>query len=226
MHGFIFGCVTFLWRNAQRRADFVQRILAVRVELDQPRRKVIAPLLQVDAAGDTAVADGVSRARIGVASIGNGLDGSAEVALARLFAERVAPLERTFAGFQHPCRRKRRLFRLRANVVQHHEQHILDVAGLGGWLAVYEAVNDERACVDIPCLAFFHAGLFWQERRERSPWRAVRVIHQVAITVVLRLLPHNKGCLAHIVRRQASYVFYEFRAILTHRLLLICRIVP
>jgi hypothetical protein len=77
---------------------------------------------------------------------------------------------------------------LRANVVQHHEQHILDIAGLGGGLAFYKAVNDERTCVDIPCLAFFYAGLFWHERREGCLRRAVCVVYQIAVAVMRGLL--------------------------------------
>ena len=158
------------------------------MELDQPRRKATAPALHVDAAGDTAVTDGISRARISVASICDSFDSRAEVALVWLFVERIAPLERTFAGFQYPCRVKRRCLGLCADVIQHHEQDKLDVARLGSRLAVYKAVNNERSCVDIPSLAFFDAGLFWHERREGGLGRAVCVVYQIAVAVMRGLL--------------------------------------
>ena len=100
----IVGSVAFLWRDAQRLANLPQRVLTLWMELDQPRRKVAAPALHVDAAGDTAVADGVRRARIGVASISDGLDRRAIVALLGLITKCIAPLVRPLAGFQHPRR--------------------------------------------------------------------------------------------------------------------------
>ena len=46
------------------------------MELDQPRLEVAAPLLQIDAAGDAAVAHGVDRARVGVTRVGKRLLGN------------------------------------------------------------------------------------------------------------------------------------------------------
>ena len=161
------------------------------MKLDEPCRKAAAPALHVDAAGDTTVADGVSRAWISVASVCNSFDSRAEVAFVWLFVERIAPLKRTFAGFQYPRRRKRRRLRLCAYVVQHHEQDKLYVARLGSGLAVYKAVNDKRACVDIPSLAFFYAGLFWQERREGGLRRTICVKDKVAFAVMRGLLTNQ-----------------------------------
>ena len=209
------GGVGFRRHNAQRRAHVIQRVLAVRVELDQPRLEVVPAPLQVDAAGDAAVADGVGRAWVSVARVGDGGDGCGEVGLGRLFAEGVAPLERPFGRFHDPRRGQRRLLRLGADVVQHHEQNILDVLGLGRWLAVREAVNDERPRVDVPRLARLDVGLGRQERREGCLRRPIAVVDHLAADQ-RRLLLQQQRRLARL-ERQLGDVFYKLDAILTHR---------
>ena len=107
--------------DLQRLANLLQRVFAGRMKLDQPRRKQTAPLLQVDAARDAAVAHGIGRAGVGIARVGNRLDRRGKVALGRLLAECVTPLERPLGRFHDPCRVNRRRLRLGADIVQHHK---------------------------------------------------------------------------------------------------------
>ena len=209
------GGVRFGRHNAQRLAHVVQRVLAVRVELDQPRLEVVAPPLQVDAAGDAAVADGVGCAWVSVARVSDGGDGRGEVCLGRLLVEGVAPLERSFGRFHDPRRGQRRRLGLGADVVQHHEQDIFDVLGLGRWLAIHEAVNDERPCVDVPCVARLDVGLGRQERREGRLRHPIAVVDHLAVHQ-RRLLLQQQRRLARL-ERQLADVFDKFDAILTHR---------
>ena len=190
-------------RHAQRLADRGQRVLAARVELNQPRREVIAPALQVDRAGQAAVADGVDGAGVGVARRCDGLDGGRERALGRLLTEGVAPLERALRRLHDPCGRERRHLGLGADVVQHHEQDELDVLALGRRFAVGEAADDIRAGVDIPAFAVA-ALVVRQEGRERRLGRTVLIILNFAVAQC-RLLPQDQRSFA--LWRQTCDVF-------------------
>ena len=205
----IVGSVALLWRDAKRLANVVQRVFTLWIERHQPRSKVVAALLQVDRAGDATVANRIGRARVGIASLCDSLNRSGKVAFGWLVGKSVTPLERSGACFQHPCRRKRRLFGLCANVVQHHKQNVIDVAALGGWPTFVKAVNDERACVDIPRLAFLNLCLVRQEGREGRGGHAIGMINHVAVSVIARLLAQQQGSLAHLCR-QASHIINKF----------------
>ena len=219
----ILGGVRLGRRNVQRLANLFERIFALRMKLDQPRLEQPAPLLEVDAARNAAVAHRPVRARIGVARVSNRLDGCGKVSLGRLFAECVAPLERPLARLHDPCRVNRRHGRLGADVVQHHEQDVFAVLAPRARLAVLEPVNDERAGVDIPRLAVLHLGeaLVRQIGGEGRLRHAVLMIDQVTRRIALRLLPQQQGCLA-IGISQLGDKLNKLGAILTHRLLLTC----
>jgi len=189
------GTARRLWHDAQRLADRLQRILALRMELDQPRLEVAAPLFEIDRSRHAAVADRVRRARIGIACVGNRLDGC-ELTLGWLIVVKsVAPLERPFARLHDPCRFDGRHLRLGADVVQHHEQDVFAVLTLGARLAVLEAVHDESASVDVPRFAVLDLGFLRQERREGRLRHAIAVIDHLAVDQ-RRLLAQQQGCLA------------------------------
>ena len=210
----IVGGAGFGWRDVQRLADTFQRVLSVWMELDQLGFEIVAALLQVDAAGDTAVAHRIGRAGVGIARLGYGGDSGGKVVFGRLLIEDVAPLERAFARLHDPRRLQWRGLRLRADVVQHHEQDVLAVVALGAGLAVLEAVNDERAGVDVPCLPFLDLGRPRHERRERRLGDAVAMIDQLAIGAH-RLLVQQQRCLAIDVDKPC-HEFDECIACLTH----------
>ena len=215
------GGIRWLRCHLQRGANLVQRVFAVRVELDQPRLETFAPALEVDAARHAAVAHRVCRAWVCVARLCDGLDRRREGELVGLLAERVAPLERPLACLHDPCRIKRRQFRLGTDIVQHHEQDVIAVLALGAGLAVREPIDDERPGVDVPRFVVLDLELTGQERRERRVRHAVRMVDQRAIAQ-LGLLPQQQRRLADLIG-QLCHELDKLDAILTHRALLTCR---
>ena len=124
------------------------------MELDKLRGEVIAARFQVDRTRQSEVTHGVAGARVGVASVGDGANGGGELALARLLAKGVAPLERAGGCLHDPSRRQGRGFAFGADVVQHHHQDVITVGGTRADM-VNHSVNNKAGGVAVPGLAGF-----------------------------------------------------------------------
>ena len=80
-------------RHAKGGADVGQGVITLGVKFHQARGEVVAARFKIDATRQPEIADGIGRTRVGVARLGDGRDGCAELGLGRLLAESVAPLE-------------------------------------------------------------------------------------------------------------------------------------
>ena len=109
-------------RDPKSLANLIQGVFPLRVELDQARRKQVAPRLEVDRPRQTEVADGVRGAWVRVARLGYGADGGSKPTLGGLVAETVTPLKTPRRRLHDPRRCQRRGLGLGADVVQHHNQ--------------------------------------------------------------------------------------------------------
>ena len=178
------------------------------MKFHQPRLEPVHARLLVDRPRQAAVAHGIGGARVGVARRRDGGDGRDVLALGRLLAERIAPLVVAERGLDDPRRFKRRLFRLGADVVQHHEQDELAVGVGRRRLAVGEAVEDKRASVDEPALPIPDArGV----RQERGPGvlRCAVLVRRLTAVIDHGLLAHDQRRLA--VRGEAGQIVQKFR---------------
>ena len=191
--------------HAQGVADLRQGELPLRVELDQARDEALTAGLQVYAARQPEVTHRVDRASVGVAGVGDGRDGRAEVGLGRLhLGEGVAPLEVAGACLHDPSRGQGRRLALRADVVEHQHQDVFAVGGRGA-RALAHAVNDEAGGIAVPRLAFTPS----RRGQKRRPGAFGQPI---GVRPGLRLLPDNQKSLA--LRRQTRYILQKFHRVL------------
>ena len=118
-------------RDTELLAERLQQVNALGVKLGELRGEVLLAFFQINRAGNAEVTDSIDSPSVGVSGLGDRHDRGGKLALFGLVViiEYVAPLEVAGAGFNLPRRLHGRRLRLGANVIEHHERHMLGVAG-------------------------------------------------------------------------------------------------